>query len=224
MPLQRIARRTLARRVRALAVPAEDPATAELIHALRAVWRRGEFTRAELLVMARWKSVRATPHYRRNGAPAIRAVSRAALAAASERDRMECLIRLRGVSIPVASAILTLLDPRRYGVLDIRVWQLLHALDPSLGNPRGQGFTVAQWERYLGVLRAEARRRRLTPRALEWALFHAHRDLQRGRLYDPPAPARRRGTRAGAGAAQAARAAARAPRTAAAAARTASTV
>jgi hypothetical protein len=224
VPLQRIARRTLARRVRALAVPAEDPATARLIRELGAVWRRGEFTRAELLVMARWKSVRATPHYRRNRPAAIRAVSRAALAAASERERMEWLVRLRGVSIPVASAILTLLAPRRYGVLDIRVWQLLHALDPSLGNPRGQGFTVAQWERYLVVLRAEARRRRLTPRALEWALFHAHRELQRGRLYDPPARARAGRARVRTGVPQAARVAARAAPTAAAAARTASTV
>jgi hypothetical protein len=186
VPLQRLGRRALAHRLRRLVFPAEDPGTAALIRALRIVRRRGEFTRAELLVMARWKSPRAEAHYRRNRAAAVRAISRGVLASRSERARMELLTRLHGVSVPVASAILTLLDPRRYGVLDIRVWQLLHATDPSLGNPRGQGFTVEQWERFLAVLRAEARRRRVTPRALEWALFHAHRTLQRGRLYDPP--------------------------------------
>jgi hypothetical protein len=187
MPIRRLSHRALAARlVREVPVPAEDSATAALIARLAGVRRRGAFGRAELLLMASWKSARARPHYLRNAPALVRAVSRAALAARSERARMIALTRLAGVSIPVASAILTLLDPRRYGVLDIRVWQLLHALDPSIGNPRGRGFTVAQWERYLAVLRAEARRRGITPRAMEWALFHAHRGLQRGRLYDPP--------------------------------------
>ena len=77
-------------------------------------------------------------------------------------------------------------EPRRYGVLDIRVWQFLHALDPTMRNPGGRGFTVAHWERYLARLRAEAQRRGVSARAMEWALFHAHRELQRGRLYDRP--------------------------------------
>ena len=191
MPLQRIARRTLARRVRVLAVPAEDPATARLIRELGAVWRRGEFTRAELLVMARWKSVRATPHYRRNRPAAIRAVSRAARAAASERERMEWLIRLRGVSIPVASAILTLLAPRRYGVLDIRVWQLLHAIGAVRARPDGRGFGVSHWLEFLTLIRAEARARGVTARAIEWMLFGYHQTVQTGRLYEPVARPRK---------------------------------
>jgi hypothetical protein len=146
--------------------------------------------------MASWKSARARRHYLQNSPALVRVVSRAALAARSERERMAALTRLAGVSIPVASAILTLLDPRRYGVLDIRVWQLLHALDPAIGNRRGRGFTVAHWERYLATLRAEAQRRGVTARAMEWSLFHAHRALQRGRLYDPPLSARG-GTAAG---------------------------
>jgi len=186
MALRRLSRRALSAHLGVLPVPAEDPATAALIARLAGVRRRGAFTRAELLVMASWKSARARPHYARNSPALVRAVSRAALSTRSERDRMGHLTRLAGVSIPVASAILTLIDPRRYGVLDIRVWQLLHALDPTIGNPRGRGFTVAHWERYLTRLRAEARRRGVTARAMEWALFHGHRALQRGRLYDPP--------------------------------------
>ena len=50
---------------------------------------------------------------------------------------MELLTSLAGVSVPVASAILTLIDPRRYGVLDIRVWQLLVALGVMDGKPAG---------------------------------------------------------------------------------------
>jgi hypothetical protein len=37
----------------------------------------------------------------------------------------------KGVSVPMASALLTLLDPKRYGVIDIRVWQLLHRMGTS---------------------------------------------------------------------------------------------
>ena len=176
----------MAARLADLPVPAEDPATAALIARLAGVRRRGAFSRAELLLMAIWKSPRARPHYLRNSSALVSAVSRAALAARSERARMAELTRLTGVSVPVASAILTLIDPRRYGVLDIRVWQFLHALDPAIGNPGGRRFTVAHWERYLATLRTEARRRGVTARAMEWALFHAHRALQRGRLYDRP--------------------------------------
>jgi len=186
MALHPLSRRALAARLAEVPVPAEDPATAALIARLSGVRRRGAFTQAELLLMASWKSARARPHYLRNSPALVRAASRAALAARSERERIAHLTRLAGVSIPVASAILTLIDPRRYGVLDIRVWQLLHALDPTIGNPRGRGFTVAHWEQYLGRLRAEARRRGITARAMEWALFHGHRALQRGLLYDPP--------------------------------------
>jgi hypothetical protein len=190
VPLRHLSRRELAARLADLPVLEEDPFTAALIARLAGVRRRGAFDRAELILMASWKSARARPHYLRNSPALVRVVSRAALAARSERERMAALTRLAGVSIPVASAILTLLDPRRYGVLDIRVWQLLHALDPAIGNPRGRGFTVAPWERYLARLRAEAQRRGVTARAMEWSLFHAHRELQRGRLYEPPPSAR----------------------------------
>jgi hypothetical protein len=186
MPLHRLSRLAMTARLADLPVPAEDPATAALIARLASVRQRGVFNRTELLLMATWKSARARPHYLRNSPALVRAVSRAALAARSEHERMTELTRLTGVSIPVASAILTLIDPRRYGVLDIRVWQFLYALDPTIGNPRGRGFTVAHWERYLARLRAEAERRGVTVRAIEWALFHAHRALQRGRLYDRP--------------------------------------
>jgi len=135
--------------------------------------------------MCRWKSPRAQRHYLRNGAARIREASRRALAARSERRRIEHLLELDGVSVPVASAILTLLDPRRYGVLDIRAWQMLYAVRGVDANPAGRGFTVAQWLRYLETLREHARRLRASARAVEFTLFLCHRKRQRGLLYDP---------------------------------------
>ena len=96
----------MAARLADLPVPAEDPATAALIISLAGVRRRGVFNRAELLLMATWKSPRARPHYLRNSPALVRSASRAALAARSEHERMAELMRLTGVSISVASAIL----------------------------------------------------------------------------------------------------------------------
>ncbi|MBI3636561.1 MAG: hypothetical protein HY216_10200, partial [Candidatus Rokubacteria bacterium] len=110
--------------------------------------------------------------------------ARAVLGTRSERRRLELLTALHGVSVPTASAILTLLDPRRYGVLDIRVWQLLFALGAVSERPHGVGFALRHWETYLATLREHARARGLPVRAVELTLFHVHRRWQRGRLYD----------------------------------------
>jgi hypothetical protein len=159
---------------------------------LRPVRRAGEFDRAAFLAMCRWKSPRALLHYRRHTASSVRRVARAVLATRSERRRLALLTALRGVSVPTASAILTLIEPRRYAVLDIRVWQLLHALGAVEACPAGRGFGAAHWEQFLGLLRAQARALGTTPRLVELTLFHYHRAVQTGRLYEPVAAGRRR--------------------------------
>jgi hypothetical protein len=169
-------------------VPAEDPATAELIARLAHVAARGWFSRAEFLAMCRWKSPRARHHYEKNSPARVRKVARAALATRSERRRIALLTNLDGVSIPMASAILTLIAPRRYGVIDIRVWQLLFAIGAVTRNPRGQGFTAAHWHQYLTRLRHHARRLGVPVRTVEHTLFLCHRKFQRGTLYRERAP------------------------------------
>jgi hypothetical protein len=144
--------------------------------------------------MCRWKSPRAAPLYARNSPAAIAGALAAVRRTRGERRRLEALTALHGVGVAVASAILTLLDPRRYGVLDIRVWQLLYRMGVVDRRPSGRGFTAADWDAYLGALRREAARRGVSARAVEYALFRCHRRLQRGRLYDPlPAARGRRG-------------------------------
>ncbi len=161
----------------------EDPATATLMEALGRARRRGWFSRAEFLRMCRWKSPRAIRHCRRNSADTVRRVSRAVLATRSERARLVLLTGLHGVSVPTASAILTLLDPRRYGVLDIRAWRLLFEMKSVSRKPGGRGFAVRDWLDYLGELRRHARRLGATARAVEYTLFLCHRRLRKGRLY-----------------------------------------
>jgi hypothetical protein len=186
MPLRRLPRVSLAVLLRRSLVRQEHPETARLIRELAGVRARGAFTRAEFLQMCRWKSPRAQHLWRANAAARIAAVSRAVLATRSERRRMELLTALRGVGVPMASAILTLIDPRRYGVLDIRAWQLLFAVRSVADNARGQGFTIAQWERYLTALRAHARSLGVSARTVEYTLFEIHRRWQWGTLYAQP--------------------------------------
>lgn len=184
MPVARVPYASVGALLGAEPLAREDAGTRALIAELRHVVRRGEFTRAEFLRMAHWKSPRAAPHYARNSAATVRAISRAALAERDEARRLALLTSLHGVSVPVASAILTLLDPRRYGVLDIRVWQLLHAMGAVEGKPAGRGFSAADWLAYLACLRAGAKASGASVRIVEYTLFQCHRRLQLGRLYD----------------------------------------
>ena len=184
MPLRAVPYRSLRALLRRELLTEEHAGTADLTRRLAHVKAAGRFTRAEFLAMCRWKSPRSRRHYERNTAATIRRVSRAALATRNERERMILLIALPGVSVATASAILTLIDPGRYGVLDVRCWQLLFRIRSVAGNARGRAFTVSQWEQYLERLRGHARALGVSARMIEYTLFHCHRKLQRGRLYD----------------------------------------
>ena len=184
MPLKAVPYRSLRTLLRRELRREEHAETAALIRRLAHVKRRGRFTRAEFLAMCRWKSPRSRRHYERCSGETIRRVSSAVLGTRSEHERMIRLIELPGVSVATASAILTLIDPRRYGVLDIRCWQLLFRIRSVAGNERGRAFTVSQWEEYLERLRGHARALGVSARMIEYTLFHCHRRLQRGRLYD----------------------------------------
>jgi hypothetical protein len=141
--------------------------------------RKGVVTRTEFLEMCRWKSPRGIARCQRNSPATIRRVSRTVLRTKDERERLRLLTSLKGVGIPRASAILTLIDPRRYGVIDIRAWGVLRALGVVTGNHRGQRFTARQWEQYLNALRDQARRLRISVRAVEHTLFQKHRAITR---------------------------------------------
>jgi endonuclease III len=110
--------------------------TATLIKCLRPARRRGYLTPEELEKICRWKSARAIHHIKANTAKQIRTATSAALKTRSEMRRLEALTSLSGVSIPMASAVLMLLDPKRYGVIDIRVWQLMHRVGAVKRNAR----------------------------------------------------------------------------------------
>jgi hypothetical protein len=162
----------------------EDSKTSELIRSLRHVRQTKFLTKSELIAICKWKSPRAIRHIKRNSTARIRNLTHKALITKSERERIKYLTSLHGVSLPMASAILTLVNPRRYGVIDIRVWQLLFAIKSVSKNPRGTGLTFKNWYHYLSKLRYHAKELGITVRAIDRTLFFYHRKLQMGALYD----------------------------------------
>ena len=126
MPVKQFPYPNLRRLFRDYLSTPEDDTTIVLIRELRSARLRGYLTPAELEKVCRWKSPRALQLIRSNSAARVCGATRRALSTRSEKLRLAALMELNGVSVPMASAILMLLDPKRYGVIDIRVWQLLH--------------------------------------------------------------------------------------------------
>ena len=161
----------------------ENPDTDNLIKSLRHAKKEKVLTKAELLEICRWKSSRTIHHVKKNHRNTIKSLTTKALTTRSEKKRIEYLTKLKGVNIPMASAILALVDPKRYGVIDIRVWQLLFALNSVKTKPKGVGFTFNNWYHYLMKLRYHAKELGVSVRSVERTLFLHHKEIQEGNLY-----------------------------------------
>jgi hypothetical protein len=88
--------------------------------------RNGEYSLANLEAIVRWKSERVVHYLIGNSEAKIRKVLAVAAAPdTSTRKAVEALMELRGVDLPIASAILAAIDPERYNVLDFRTLEAL---------------------------------------------------------------------------------------------------
>ena len=162
----------------------EDEETERLCRRFSAARRRGYLTQGEFVEACVWKSARPIRHVRSNNHHRVRAATAAALATRDEEARLGALLQLKGVSVPMASAILMFLDPRRYGVIDIRAWQLLNAVGAVSENEKGTNFTLKHWLQFLRILRDLSSRLGVTAREIELTLFNVHRERQEGTLYE----------------------------------------
>jgi len=159
--------------------------TAPLIASLSHVSETSYFTRNEFLTMCKWKEPRerCRQNWASNTEDEVRTLSAQAFGAPDEARRILHLCRLRGVGIPVASAFLALTDPERYGVIDIRVWQLLALYQEVDYDPDGRTLQVLHWLDYLDKIRLWAGEQKVSVRTIKRTLFQHHRDIQTERLY-----------------------------------------
>lgn len=163
--------------------PNEPWDASALFDSMGDVKKRGYLTKEEFLKIAMWKSPRPKKHYISNSEEKITEVSKRALLCSSEEEKIEILEELNGVSIAVASAFLTVIDPDNYGIIDIRVWQLLYLYGEVNDKPSGQGFNIKNWISYITILRKYAQDFNLKVRDVERTLFFYHKKIQNGLLY-----------------------------------------
>lgn len=92
--------------------------------------RNGDYSLGNLEAIVRWKSERVVHYLIGNSEAQIRKVlAVAASPGTSVRQAVEALTELRGIDLPIASAILAAIAPERYNVMDFRALE-------ALGNAR----------------------------------------------------------------------------------------
>ena len=96
----------------------------DLFHRMEKAKIRGYLTKDEFLEVCIWKSPRPKRHYLSNSEASIKEISGEVFSSNSDEVKIGLLTTLKGVGIPVASAILTLLDPKNYVVLDLQIMKL----------------------------------------------------------------------------------------------------
>jgi len=142
---------------------------------------RGYFLKLEFVSICLWKTTRQKKAYEENSEEEIKTYTQKAINASTDRDKIESLINLNGVGIPVASAILTVIDPARYCVIDFRAWRTLKWLQginfsfyenysKFLDDYRNYG-TLRIYHSFIEEIREIAKKNNQTPRQVEMALW-----------------------------------------------------
>ena len=140
------------------------------------VRQQGHYTREDLAAVGDWKSVRIRSRLASNSDEDIRDISSMAFAA-PERFQHSVLTLLRGVQVRAASALLTVWDPTRHTVMDVRSLNALY----DWGEIES---TSMPYPEYLAVCRSIVDRLATDLRSLDRALWRWDKD---GRPADVPA-------------------------------------
>lgn len=126
----------------------------------------GDYSRDNLQVIFRWKTRgRGILRLKRNTDEEIADALQLAVRAAADRSAVAVLCGLNGVEVPVASAILTAINPERFTIIDFRALE-------SLGITNRQAYyTIDFFIDYLRFCRGLASQCRVGLRTLDRALW-----------------------------------------------------
>ena len=126
--------------------------------------RDGKYTREHLSLIFEWKTKgRGRSRLLRNSDQEISDALNLAVSAKTDRAAVAVLMGLDGVHTPVASAVLTAIDPERYTVIDFRALEALG----SQSKDRSVSFYLA----YLNFCRESAKVHRVRLRDFDRALW-----------------------------------------------------
>lgn len=122
----------------------------------------------QFIRLCKWKSPRPKKHYESNGESSIIEATKLSFAAKSDLERIEPLLKLKGVSYPVASAILHFAFPDEYPILDFRaIWSLC-----------GQTRDGYLWTKYCDEIRKVSKNLNLPIRIVDKALWKYSKENQ----------------------------------------------
>lgn len=129
--------------------------------------RKGQYTRDNLEKIFEWKTNgRGRSRLSKNNDEEIRDALYLASIAKTDRSAVAVLLGLSGVQVPVASAILTSLDPERFTIIDFRALE-------ALGKKRKEQktATIDYYLEYLEYCRSLAKEADISLRTLDRALW-----------------------------------------------------
>jgi thermostable 8-oxoguanine DNA glycosylase len=142
--------------------------------------KRGFLTLAELVEIGRWKLDRlfAPKHeraHRSNAEDLVTAVTQVAFGL-DDVMAVTLLAVLKGVGVPVASAVLAVVFPEKFGVIDQHAWKALHSLGLVAARRKGDSFTPGEYGIYMQEVRKLAAQHDMTPRRIDLALYWYDKD------------------------------------------------
>lgn len=145
---------------------------------MKALLKKQRYLRQkELVEIGGWKSKRPLRHYRseENDDLTVQEITKFSFNTKSEKARIKSLLALKGVSWPVASAILHFAFPDNYPIIDFRVLRSLSLWD----GKQHIRYDFRLWERYCNKIRAIAKKYRLPIRTVEKALWKYDKEKHR---------------------------------------------
>lgn len=142
--------------------------------------KSGYMTFDDFYKICMWKSARQKQRYIKNKAK-IETVTKEAFSKKDEEEKIKILCdNLEGVGIPTASAILTIVFPEKYAIVDIRCISILRE---KLNIKISKYISINTWLEYLKVMREISKENNISPRELDMALFAMHKELLEDKNY-----------------------------------------
>ena len=183
MALKKFPYRTVDQIVKKYSDGCEDSYTNHLLKKIKFAKRRGYLRKDEFILICNWKSARTIKKVLANSEKSIERGTMLAISSTDETKIISTLIKLNGVSIAMASAILMFINPKKYPVIDIRVWEVLYELEIVKENKAGKSLSKNNWLTFLEIIRTKAKEYKISARQVEKAIFLSHKIYQDGNLY-----------------------------------------
>jgi hypothetical protein len=95
----------------------------------------------------------------------------AAFVATDEAQRVQCLMTLRGIGVPITSCILAWTFPDRWGVIDSRAWTTIWRQGLVQERSDGTNLGPQQWKLYCAIVSVLSQATGFRPQHIDLLLY-----------------------------------------------------